>query len=110
MFLDCVIGRRGMTIQLPPSSLAKNIILTSMCVDAPEQAIDAIAAGAYCLKGGADTPPDAVYSADCYTISGISSLFAHVLAATMTVRFINSFEAVYGTWRMLDTDNLSSEI
>jgi hypothetical protein len=29
MFLDCVIGRRGITIQLPPSSLAKNIILTS---------------------------------------------------------------------------------
>jgi hypothetical protein len=27
MFLDCVIGRRGMTIQLPPSRLAKNIVL-----------------------------------------------------------------------------------
>jgi hypothetical protein len=27
MFLDCVIGRRGITIQLPPSILAKNIIL-----------------------------------------------------------------------------------
>jgi hypothetical protein len=25
--LDCVIGRRGITIQLPPSSLAKLIIL-----------------------------------------------------------------------------------
>ncbi|MGD9214189.1 MAG: hypothetical protein PVJ84_05225, partial [Desulfobacteraceae bacterium] len=30
MFLDCVIGRRGITIQLPPSSLAKNIILKPM--------------------------------------------------------------------------------
>jgi hypothetical protein len=27
MFLDCVIGRRGIPIQLPPSILAKNIIL-----------------------------------------------------------------------------------
>ncbi len=27
MFLGCVIGRRGIPIQLPPSSLAKNIIL-----------------------------------------------------------------------------------
>ena len=27
MFLDCVIGRRGIEIQLPPSSLAKTIIL-----------------------------------------------------------------------------------
>jgi hypothetical protein len=27
MFLDRVIGRRGITIQLPPSILAKNIIL-----------------------------------------------------------------------------------
>jgi hypothetical protein len=27
MFLDCVIGRRGIAIQLPPYSLAKNIIL-----------------------------------------------------------------------------------
>jgi hypothetical protein len=30
MFLDCVISRRGIAIQLPPSSLAKNIILKSM--------------------------------------------------------------------------------
>lgn len=30
MFLACVIGRSGMTIQLPPSSRAKNNILTSM--------------------------------------------------------------------------------
>jgi hypothetical protein len=30
MFLDCVIGRRGITIQLPPSSLAKNIFLKSI--------------------------------------------------------------------------------
>jgi hypothetical protein len=30
MFLDCVIGRRGIEIQLPPSSLAKNIVLKSM--------------------------------------------------------------------------------
>ncbi len=27
MFLDCVIGRRGIPIQLPPSILAKNINL-----------------------------------------------------------------------------------
>lgn len=27
MFLDCVIGRRGLTIPLPPSILTKNIIL-----------------------------------------------------------------------------------
>jgi hypothetical protein len=27
MNLDCVIGRRGIAIQLPPSSLAKLIIL-----------------------------------------------------------------------------------
>ena len=27
MFLDCVVGRRGMTIQLPPSIFAKLIIL-----------------------------------------------------------------------------------
>jgi hypothetical protein len=26
-FLDCVIGRRGIAVQLPPSILAKNIIL-----------------------------------------------------------------------------------
>jgi hypothetical protein len=30
MFLDGAIGRRGMTIQLPLSILAKNIILTSL--------------------------------------------------------------------------------
>jgi hypothetical protein len=30
MFLDCVIGRRGITIQLPPYILAKNIILKSI--------------------------------------------------------------------------------
>jgi hypothetical protein len=30
MFLDCVIGRRGIAIQLPPSGLAKNIILKSI--------------------------------------------------------------------------------
>jgi hypothetical protein len=30
MFLDGVIGRRGMTIQLPPSILANNIILKSI--------------------------------------------------------------------------------
>ena len=29
LFLQCVIGRRGMTIQLPPASLAKNSILKS---------------------------------------------------------------------------------
>jgi hypothetical protein len=29
-FLDCVIGRRGIAIQLPPSGLAKNIVLTSI--------------------------------------------------------------------------------
>jgi hypothetical protein len=27
MLLDCVIGRRGIAIQLPPSILAKSIIL-----------------------------------------------------------------------------------
>ena len=32
MFLDRVIGRRGMTIQLPPSILAKNIILKFMVI------------------------------------------------------------------------------
>ncbi len=30
MFLGCVIGRRGITIQLPVSGLAKNIILKSI--------------------------------------------------------------------------------
>jgi hypothetical protein len=32
MFLGCVIGRRGITIQLPPYSLAKNIILKSIYI------------------------------------------------------------------------------
>jgi hypothetical protein len=30
MFLDCVIGRRGIAIQLPQSILAKNIISKSI--------------------------------------------------------------------------------
>jgi hypothetical protein len=30
MFLGCVIGRRSITIGLPPSGLAKNIILDSI--------------------------------------------------------------------------------
>ena len=30
MFLGCVIGRRGITIQLPSSGLAKNIILNTI--------------------------------------------------------------------------------
>ena len=30
MFLDCIIGRRGMTIQLHPSILTKNILITSI--------------------------------------------------------------------------------
>jgi hypothetical protein len=29
MFLGCVIGRRSITIRLPPSGLAKNLILDS---------------------------------------------------------------------------------
>jgi hypothetical protein len=78
-----------------------------MCVDVPAQAIDAIAAGISQLNGGADTQPDVVYLADCCTIYGMSSLFAHALASTMTG---NSYEAVYNLWRMLDADNLSSEI
>jgi hypothetical protein len=30
MFLDCVIGRRGIAIQLPPSGLAKNTVFQSL--------------------------------------------------------------------------------
>ncbi|BBO91684.1 hypothetical protein DSCOOX_48640 [Desulfosarcina ovata subsp. ovata] len=30
MFLGCVIGRRSITIRLPPSGLAKNIILSAI--------------------------------------------------------------------------------
>jgi hypothetical protein len=30
MFLGCVIGRRGIPIQLPSSGLAKNIILNTV--------------------------------------------------------------------------------
>ncbi|WP_155321077.1 hypothetical protein [Desulfosarcina ovata] len=30
MFLGCVIGRRSITIRLPPSGLAKNIILNTI--------------------------------------------------------------------------------
>ncbi len=33
MLLGCVIGRSGITIQLPPYSLAKNIILKSIVFD-----------------------------------------------------------------------------
>jgi hypothetical protein len=33
MFLDCVIGRRRITIQPPPSGLAKNIILKPIGAD-----------------------------------------------------------------------------
>jgi hypothetical protein len=30
MILDCIVGRRGIGIQFPPSNLAKNIIVTSI--------------------------------------------------------------------------------
>ena len=33
VFLDCVIGRRSITIQLPPSILAKNTILLKAYID-----------------------------------------------------------------------------
>jgi hypothetical protein len=35
MFLDGVIGRRGIAMRLPPSILAENIVLTSMDVGVP---------------------------------------------------------------------------
>ena len=67
--MDCVIGRRSITIRLPPSSLAKLIILTPIVevIADPQRKVDVAAAcGEY--VSAADAQPTVAHVDDDFQV------------------------------------------